>query len=199
MVDVSLNVVFWWWSMHFLLNGRRTWRYLLPAALATALFWLGLRVFSTIFISEAMISNEKQYGSIGVVFILMAERGRRGDPARGGGRRRLARARLLAQRGAMRGFRMSEPPAREPEFVYRYDRPAHVPPKMVDAHPVGFLNRSREPISVYSRRREPLMSDRHSDTAPAISDKLTQLGSTPEACEISDEAVQAAESEAVAT
>ena len=73
-VDVSLNVVFWWWSMHFLLNGRRTWRYLLPAALATALFWLGLRVFSTIFITEAMISNENEYGSIGVVFILMAER-----------------------------------------------------------------------------------------------------------------------------
>jgi membrane protein len=70
-VDVSLTVVFWWWSMHFLLSGRRTWRYLLPAALATGLFWLGLRVFSTIFFSEAIVANEKKYGSIGVVLILM--------------------------------------------------------------------------------------------------------------------------------
>ena len=39
----------------------------------------------------------------------------------------------------------------------------------------------------------------HPDTAPALSDKLTQLGGIPEAYQISDEAVQAAKSEAVAT
>jgi hypothetical protein len=32
----------------------------------------------------------------------------------------------------------------------------------------------------------------HSDTAPAISDRLTQLGGTPEAHELSDEALQTA-------
>jgi membrane protein len=71
-VDVGLNVAFWWWSMHFLLSGRRTWRYLLPAALATALFWLGLRVFSTLLFSDAIVANQNKYGSIGVVLILMS-------------------------------------------------------------------------------------------------------------------------------
>jgi hypothetical protein len=32
----------------------------------------------------------------------------------------------------------------------------------------------------------------HSDTAPAISDRLTQLGGTSESHELSDEALQAA-------
>ena len=71
LVEAGLNVAFWWWSMHFLLSGRRTWRYLLPAALATSLFWLGLRVFSTIFFSGLIVSDEKRYGAIGVVLILM--------------------------------------------------------------------------------------------------------------------------------
>ena len=69
--DFTFNVAFWWWSMHFLLAGRRTWRYLLPSALATALFWVGLRFFSSLFFSSAIVSNEDKYGPIGVVFIIM--------------------------------------------------------------------------------------------------------------------------------
>ena len=38
----------------------------------------------------------------------------------------------------------------------------------------------------------------HSDTAPAISDRLTQLGGTPEAHELSDEALESAAAQTVA-
>ena len=69
--DIALNLAFWWWTIHFLLAGRRTWRYLLPAAVATTLFWAGLRFFSSLFFSSAMTSNEDKYGPIGVVFIIM--------------------------------------------------------------------------------------------------------------------------------
>ena len=69
--DFTLNTCFWWWSMHFLLAGQRTWRYLFPSALVTGLFWAGLRFFSSLFFSSAITSNEDKYGPIGVVFILM--------------------------------------------------------------------------------------------------------------------------------
>jgi hypothetical protein len=35
---------FWWFTMWFLLAGRISWRDLFPAAVATALFWLGMEV-----------------------------------------------------------------------------------------------------------------------------------------------------------
>ena len=39
----------------------------------------------------------------------------------------------------------------------------------------------------------------HFDTAPAVSDRLTQLGGTPQAHQLSDEALQAAEADTAAT
>ena len=45
---------------------------LLPSAVATALFWVGMEfVFSFIF-SGTVISDDKKYGPIGVVFALMS-------------------------------------------------------------------------------------------------------------------------------
>ena len=67
----AVSVAFWWWSMHFLVAGRRTWRYLLPSALATAVCFAGLRAFAVLALSSAVTSNENRYGPIGVVFILM--------------------------------------------------------------------------------------------------------------------------------
>jgi membrane protein len=58
--------------MWFLLAGRISWRNLLPAAVATAVCWLGMEaVFSVIF-SGTVISDDKKYGPIGVVFALMS-------------------------------------------------------------------------------------------------------------------------------
>jgi membrane protein len=63
---------FFWWTMHFLLARRIPWRELLPSAVATSVCWLGLGVFSSIFFSSAIVSNNKEYGPVGVFFILMS-------------------------------------------------------------------------------------------------------------------------------
>ena len=63
---------FWWFTIWFLLAGRISWRDLFPAAVATAVFWLGMEaVFSVIF-SGMVTSYDKKYGLIGVVFALMS-------------------------------------------------------------------------------------------------------------------------------
>jgi membrane protein len=63
---------FWWFTMWLLLAGRIPWRNLFPAAVATAVFWVGMEaVFSVIF-SGMVMSDDKKYGPIGVVFALMS-------------------------------------------------------------------------------------------------------------------------------
>jgi membrane protein len=64
---VSLTV-FFWWTMHFLLAGRESWRRLRPAAIATALFWIGFGVFSSFYFSGSIVSDDQLYGPIGIVF-----------------------------------------------------------------------------------------------------------------------------------
>ena len=63
---------FWWFTIWFLLAGRISWRDLFPAAVATAVFWVGMEaVFSVVF-SGIVTSDDKKYGPIGVVFALMS-------------------------------------------------------------------------------------------------------------------------------
>jgi len=62
---------FFWWTMWFLLAGRVSWRVLLRPAILTALLWIGLELFSSVYFSEAIISDSNLYGTIGVVFSLM--------------------------------------------------------------------------------------------------------------------------------
>jgi len=64
---------FFWWTMHFLLAGRVSWRLLLRPAILTALFlfWIGLELFSSFYFSASIISDSRLYGTIGVVFSLM--------------------------------------------------------------------------------------------------------------------------------
>ena len=64
--------LFWWGTMWFLLSGRVSWRALLPSAVATALFWVGMEVVFSIIFSGTVISDDKKYGPIGVVFALMS-------------------------------------------------------------------------------------------------------------------------------
>jgi len=64
--------LFWLFTMWFLLGGRVSWRRLLPSAVATSVFWLGMEaVFSVVF-SGMVISNDQKYGPVGVVFALMS-------------------------------------------------------------------------------------------------------------------------------
>ena len=71
LVDFAFLAVFFWWTMHFLLAGRESWRRLRPAAIATALLWIGFGVFSSFYFSGSIVSDSKLYGPIGIVFDLV--------------------------------------------------------------------------------------------------------------------------------
>jgi membrane protein len=70
-VSLAVITAFFWWTMHFLLAGRVRWRYLMRPALVSGLLWLVFALVSSIYFSSALISEDKLYGTIGVVFILM--------------------------------------------------------------------------------------------------------------------------------
>jgi membrane protein len=63
---------FWWFTLWWLLAGRVSWRRLFPCAVATGLFWLGMEVVFSLFISGMVISEDREYGPIGIVSALMA-------------------------------------------------------------------------------------------------------------------------------
>ena len=67
-----LATLFWWGSMKVLLTGAVSWRALFPAALATAVCWMGLGLFSAHFFSAAIVENEQSYGPIGVIMIILS-------------------------------------------------------------------------------------------------------------------------------
>src|SRR5829696_2065345 len=66
-----LLAVFLWLGMRLLLGGRVPYLRLILPACVTATFFLGLGAFSAAFLSDAVIANDKEYGPIGVVFIIM--------------------------------------------------------------------------------------------------------------------------------
>jgi membrane protein len=63
---------FFGWSVHFLLGGRTPWRRVVRPAIVTALAWLGLALFSSIYFSSSVVSDSRLYGTIGAVFSLLA-------------------------------------------------------------------------------------------------------------------------------
>jgi membrane protein len=67
-VDFAFLILFFWWTMHFLLAGREPWQRLRAAAVATALFSIGFGVFSSFYFSGSIISDDRLYGPIGIVF-----------------------------------------------------------------------------------------------------------------------------------
>ena len=60
--------IFFAWTMHFLLDGRVSWRSVMRPALLTACFWLVLAFFSAAYFSSVVIEDSRTYGTIGVVF-----------------------------------------------------------------------------------------------------------------------------------
>ena len=62
---------FFWWTMHFLLDGRVSWHALLPSAVITGVLYGGLGVFSKFYFSGTIISDSKTYGTIGAIFGIM--------------------------------------------------------------------------------------------------------------------------------
>jgi membrane protein len=63
--------IFFWWTMHFLLAGRVSWRRLIRPALVTALLWVVLSFFSSAYFSSVVIDDSRTYGTIGVVFTFL--------------------------------------------------------------------------------------------------------------------------------
>ena len=63
---------FWWFTMWFLLAGRRSWRALFPSGLATAVCWLGMLLVFRLTMSGTITTDYRKYGSIGVVFAIMS-------------------------------------------------------------------------------------------------------------------------------
>ena len=85
---------FWWFTIWFLLAGRISWRDLFPAAVATAVFWLGMEaVFSVIF-SGMVTSDDTQVRADrrGLCPDDLADRHRGRDHPGRGGRHRVAGA-----------------------------------------------------------------------------------------------------------
>ena len=71
-VGLVVFTLFWWFTMWLLLAGRIPWRRLLPCAVATGVFWLGMEeVFAVVF-SGIITSDHNEYGPIGTVFALMS-------------------------------------------------------------------------------------------------------------------------------
>jgi len=71
LVTIGIMTPFFWWTMHFLLAGRVSWRTLLPAAIITGVFYGCLGVFSKFYFSGTIISDSKTYGTIGAIFGIM--------------------------------------------------------------------------------------------------------------------------------
>jgi membrane protein len=63
---------FWWLTMRILLAGRISWRTLFPAACATGVLYVAMEVVFSLVFSAMVISNEKKYGPIGVIFALLS-------------------------------------------------------------------------------------------------------------------------------
>jgi membrane protein len=68
----AVAVFFYWWTQHILLLGKVRWRQLFPAAVATAVCVTGLGAFSAFLFSGQIVSGDRDYGSIGVVTVLLS-------------------------------------------------------------------------------------------------------------------------------
>jgi membrane protein len=71
-VGLVAFICFWWVTMWLLLAGRIPWRRLLPSAVATGMFWLGMEAVFAVTFSGMITSNDQKYGPIGIVFSLMS-------------------------------------------------------------------------------------------------------------------------------
>ena len=63
---------FWWLTMRTLLAGRISWRALFPAACATGVLYVAMETVFSLFFSAMVISDDTEYGPIGVIFALLS-------------------------------------------------------------------------------------------------------------------------------
>jgi membrane protein len=70
LLSLAAITTFLWWTMHFLLAGRVGWRLLVRPAIVSGVLWAVFALVSSIYFSSALITENKLYGTLGVVFIL---------------------------------------------------------------------------------------------------------------------------------
>jgi membrane protein len=70
-LGLVLTTLFFWWTLHFLLAGRMSWRGLARPAAATGALWVAYTFFSSVYFSPLLVSDSRTYGTIGVVFTLL--------------------------------------------------------------------------------------------------------------------------------
>ena len=68
---VAAAAAFWWLTLWILLGGRISWLRLFPSACATSVFYVGMVGVFSVFFSNTVISENKEYGPIGMIFALM--------------------------------------------------------------------------------------------------------------------------------
>ena len=71
-IGLAALTAFWWFTMWLLLAGRIPWKDLFPSALATGICWVAMQIVFSVTFSSTVISYNKKYGPIGVVFALMS-------------------------------------------------------------------------------------------------------------------------------
>ena len=71
-VALALSVALFWWTSKVLCNRDVGWRPLLPGAVLGAVGLEVLKLFGSIYVPRAVASSSALYGSIGVVFAILA-------------------------------------------------------------------------------------------------------------------------------
>jgi membrane protein len=71
-VGTPLAVAWAWWTQYLLLAGRIAWSRLLPGAVVIGLGLVGMRVAAGLVLSPGITSHYRQYGPLGVVFVILS-------------------------------------------------------------------------------------------------------------------------------
>ncbi|GJF06189.1 YhjD/YihY/BrkB family envelope integrity protein [Pseudonocardia sp. D17] len=71
-IGLPIAIGWAWWTQHLLLGGRIGWRPLLPGAIAIGIGLLGLRIAASLYLSRSIVSHHREYGPLGIVFVLLS-------------------------------------------------------------------------------------------------------------------------------
>lgn len=71
-LTVAVYIALFWWTFHFLGSTSVGWRALLPGALAAGIGFQVLTVLGAVIVPRSVASSSALYGSIGVVFAIIA-------------------------------------------------------------------------------------------------------------------------------
>jgi membrane protein len=69
-IGLPLVILWAWWTQRLLLGGRVAWRLLLPVAVAIGTGLIALRLFAGFYLSTGITEHFRQYGPLGIVFVI---------------------------------------------------------------------------------------------------------------------------------